>query len=340
MKIFYSAKQELHNPPYEGINQGKCIPSQENHNRIKRALFLLQNEPWAEILTPQDFGLIPILEVHSDQYRDYLQNAYEVWQPLSPAPGMAFIPYTYGINHQTAQSMSGIEQGGFFLLDTTVGISGGTYIAAIESAYCALSGAQAISLGEPVAVGLCRPPGHHAGAEICGGYCFLNNAAIAAQWLSHKGKVAILDIDYHAGNGTQDIFYDRPDVFMVSIHADPAREYPYYAGFASETGTGKGAGCHHNFPLPTGTDDSLYLDTLNQALALISDYSPDYLVVSVGMDIYKDEPIGDFSVTQNGIRQIGQRISALTNPTLIVLEGGYYLPLFGENFCSFVQTFI
>lgn len=340
MKIFYSAKQELHNPPYEGIHEGKCLPSQEIHNRIDRALLNLRKEPWSEIQSPQNFGLAPILEVHSNQYLDYLQQAYEVWEPFSPAPGMAFIPYTYGIDHQTAQSMSGIEQGGFFLLDTTVGITSGTYLGAIESAFCALSGARAISLGEPVAVGLCRPPGHHAGPEICGGYCFLNNAAIAAQWLSHKGKVAILDIDYHAGNGTQDIFYARSDVLMISIHADPAREYPYYAGFANETGEGPGVGSHHNFPLPAGTDDALYLDTLNQALALISDFSPNYLIVSVGMDIYKEEPIGDFQVTQKGIQQIGESISALKYPTLIVLEGGYYLPLFGENFCAFVQTFI
>ena len=340
MKIFYSVQQELHNPPYEGIHEGKCLPSQEVHKQIEHALFGLQKESWAEIQPPQDFGLAPILEIHSAQYLNYLQNAYQAWEPFSPAPGMAFIPYTYGIDHQTAQSLSGMEQGGFFLLDTTVGITGGTYIAAIESAFCALSGARAIAQGEPVAVGLCRPPGHHAGAEICGGYCFLNNAAIAAQWLSDTGKVAILDIDYHAGNGTQDIFYDCSDVLMVSIHADPAREYPYYAGFASETGRGPGIGYHHNFPLTAGTDDALYLDTLNQALALISDFSPNYMVVSVGMDIYKEEPIGDFKVTQNGIRQIGERISALKYPTLIVLEGGYYLPLFGGNFCSFVRTFI
>ena len=166
------------------------------------------------------------------------------------------------MDHPTSLTLNGTEQYGFFVMDTTVAITPGTFSAAIDAAYCALSGAQALTTGETAVFALNRPPGHHAGREICGGYCYFNNAAIAAQWLSQLGKVAILDVDYHAGNGTQDIFYERANVLTVSLHADPTFEYPSYAGFAHETGLGAGEGFHHNFPLPAGTDLPRYSNPL------------------------------------------------------------------------------
>ena len=165
-------------------------------------------------------------------------------------------------------------------------------------------------------------------------------AAIAANLLSKHGKTAILDIDFHAGNGTQDIFYERSDVLVVSLHADPDREYPYFAGFTYETGSGDGIGFHHNFPLPTGIKDKQYLLVLDQALNRVNEFQPDYLVLSAGMDIYKDDPIGDFDITREGIRQIGERISHLLIPTTIVMEGGYHLPTFAENFTTLIEAFI
>ena len=181
-------------------------------------------------------------------------------------------------------------------MDTTVSYTNGTYAAALDAANCAISGAEAITQGQSVAFALCRPPGHHAGREICGGYCYLNNAAIAAQWLSRLGRVVILDVDFHAGNGTQEIFYDRPDVYMISIHADPGGEYPYFAGHAWEKGIGPGLGYHQNFPLSPGTDDGQYLEVLDQALVLIDRFSLQHLVVSAGMDTYKDDPLGSLSL--------------------------------------------
>jgi len=202
-----------------------------------------------------------------------------------------------------------------------------------------LSAAEAVAKGERSAFALCRPPGHHAGKDYAGGYCFINNASVAANWLSSKGKVALLDIDYHCGNGTQDIFYDREDVLTISIHADSNFEYPHFAGYADERGTGKGLGFHHNFPLPAGTQDSAYLSTLDRALELIRNFEPAYLVVSAGMDIYADDPLGKIKVTTDGIIEIGKRISAPALRTVIVMEGGYNNEALGKNMTGFLGEF-
>jgi acetoin utilization deacetylase AcuC-like enzyme len=215
----------------------------------------------------------------------------------------------------------------------------GTYEAALSSANCALSGTQALLESEHVAFALCRPPGHHAGKDYAAGYCFINNAAVAANILTSEGKVAVLDIDYHAGNGTQDIFYSRSDILTISIHADPAYEYPYYAGYAEETGAGDGLGFHHNYPLPAGTDDSQYIETLRAAIEQTSRFQPKYLIVSAGMDIYDGDPLGKFKVTQKGIREIGNQIESLGFPTLFVMEGGYANETLGDNIIILLEPF-
>ena len=200
--------------------------------------------------------------------------------------------------------------------------------------------ARAVWAGEASdAFAIVRPPGHHAGKDYAGGYCFINNASVAANWLSERGKVALLDIDYHCGNGTQDIFYEREDVFTISIHADPDFEYPHSAGFANETGSGKGLGFHRNFPLPAGTDDVAYLKTLEEALGLIQRFNPRYLVISAGMDIYADDPLGTIRVTTDGIGEIGKRIAALGLPSVIVMEGGYNNDVLGTNVVTFLDAF-
>jgi acetoin utilization deacetylase AcuC-like enzyme len=222
-------------------------------------------------------------------------------------------------------------------MDLSAGIVEGTYESALSSANCALSAAQAVAeRGDLSAFGLCRPPGHHAGKDYAGGYCFINNASVAANWLSSRGRVAVLDIDYHAGNGTQDIFYDRDDVLTVSIHADPDFEYPNYSGYTNERGSGHGYGFHHNFLLPQGADDTSYLSTLNKAVDLIREFKPAYLVVSAGMDIYADDPLGTIKVTTDGIAEIGERIAALDLPSVIIMEGGYANEALGRNILAFL----
>jgi acetoin utilization deacetylase AcuC-like enzyme len=193
--------------------------------------------------------------------------------------------------------------------------------------------------GEGAAFALCRPPGHHAGRDYAGGYCFINNASVAANWLSAQGKVAVLDVDYHCGNGTQDIFYRRRDVLTISIHADPNYEYPYYAGYADETGADAGLGFHRNFPLERGADDARYLSALEEALTLVREFAPKHVVVSVGMDIYAEDPLGKIGVSTEGIGEIGGRISRLDLPTAIIMEGGYNNEALGRNINKFLSPF-
>ena len=340
MKIFYSTTHQLHNPPFEIFEGGVHMPYLENPDRMERILAALKVEDWAELSEPEDFGLDPILAVHDAGYVDFLRSAYTEWmQEETSYEKDLFLPATFAPRDCSRIPNSLLGRAGYYITDLSAPILEGTYQAALGSANCALSGAKTIQSGERAAFALCRPPGHHAGKSNCGGYCYLNNAAIAANWLSGHGKVAILDIDYHAGNGTQDIFYERGDVLTISIHADPDFEYPSYHGYADETGAGSGSGLHRNFPLPAGTDDARYLSTVDDALSLIQSFAPAYLVVSAGMDLYTGDPLGSFMVTREGIQQIGARIVSLQLPTLIVMEGGYSNDALGENIAALLEIF-
>jgi acetoin utilization deacetylase AcuC-like enzyme len=348
MKIFYSDDHRKHDPAFEVYDGGQRVPYLEAPQRMERILNALNKTAWAEVLPPRDFGLSPLRAVHSESYLAFLASAWTEWLASTPetesaSDKTALLPATFAAKRdQMPESILG--KAGFFLLDLSVPVVAGTYAAALASANCALSAADSISpssaRGPSTAFALCRPPGHHAGREIAGGYCFLNNAAIAAAWLTRFGKVAILDVDYHAGNGTQDIFYARSDVLTISIHADPAFEYPYYAGYAAETGEGAGLGFHRNFPLPHGTDDTAYLKTLDQALQQIIAFQPQCLVVSLGMDIYESDPLGSFKITRNGIHEIGRRIASLRLPGAIIMEGGYNTDALGDNVVAFLDGFI
>jgi len=340
MQIFYTDNHKLHNPPFELFDGGQRVPYLENPERMERILSVLKGLDWTEILAPEDFGLDPILAVHDTDYLDFLRTAFEEWmQEETTYEKTALLPATFPPRGWPHRPKSILGRAGYHTFDLSAPIVAGTYEAAIGSANCALSGAKAITGGELSAFALCRPPGHHAGKSFSGGYCYLNNAAIAANWLSALGKVAILDIDYHAGNGTQDIFYERGDVLTISIHADPDEAYPSFCGYADETGTGAGSGWHRNFPLPAGTDDAQYLSTLDEALGLVPLFAPQYLVVSAGMDIFGGDPLGTFKVTRQGIRQIGERVASLQLQTLIVMEGGYNNDALGENISTLLENF-
>ncbi|HXF86514.1 MAG TPA: histone deacetylase family protein [Anaerolineales bacterium] len=336
MKVYYSTTHLKHYPSFEVFDGGLRVPYLENPERMDRILRALRSVAWAEILAPYDFGLDPIRAVHDEEYLDFLASCWTEWLTLAPKDLSVLLPATFALRRQPKRPKSLLGRAGYYLMDLSACIVEGTYEAALASANCALSAAQAVMNGERSAFGLCRPPGHHAGKDYAGGYCFINNAAVAAQWLSSKGHVAILDIDYHAGNGTQDIFFERDDVLTISIHADPYFEYPYFIGHADERGRGRGFGYHHNFPLPSGTEEEAYLATLETALDLIRNFKPAYLVVSAGMDIYEDDPLGTIKVTTNGIAQIGKRIASLDLPTVIVMEGGYNNDALGKNILAFL----
>jgi len=336
MNIYYSEMHRKHEPPFEVFEGGLRVPYLENPDRMDRILKALHSVDWANIQEPKDFGLGPLLAVHDKEYLDFLASAWTEWLATDPKDPSTLLPATFALRRHPHKPKSLLGRAGYYMMDLSACIVEGTYVAALESANCALSAAQAVANGEQSAFGLCRPPGHHAGKDYAGGYCFINNASVAASWLSSKGHVAILDVDYHCGNGTQDIFYERDDVLTISIHADPDHEYPSYIGYADERGMGRGFGYHHNFPLPAGTGDDAYLETLYQALSRVREFKPDYLVISAGMDIYADDPLGTIKVTTEGIGKIAHKIAALDLPTVIVMEGGYNNDALGRNILAFL----
>ena len=318
------------------------MPYFENPDRMDRILSALDKTDWAELVKPIDFGLSPIRAVHDPAYISFLASAWTEWLDSDPevasAPEThAFLPATFALRRHPRVPSTLLGKAGYYMMDLSACIVEATYMAALSSANCALSAAQFITQNSSSAFALCRPPGHHAGKDYAAGYCFINNAAVAANWLSSEGKIALLDIDYHAGNGTQDIFYERGDVLTISIHADPDYEYPHYIGYADETGAGAGLGFHRNFPLPAGTNDAQYLSALEEALGMIRKFAPAYLVLSAGMDTFDGDPLGKFKVSRNGFTEIGKRIAALGVPTVVIMEGGYANAALGENIVTLLE---
>jgi acetoin utilization deacetylase AcuC-like enzyme len=344
MKIFYSETHHKHQPPFEVFDGGKRVPYLENTDRMDRILDAFAKTDWTELTPPADFGLDPIYAVHDRGYIAFLESAWREWLILDPEVAAspeqnAFLPATFALRRKPRVPSTLLGKAGYYMMDLSACIVAGTYEAILASANCALSAAESVISDQSSAFALCRPPGHHAGKDYAGGYCFINNASVAANWLSSRGKVAILDIDYHAGNGTQDIFYERSDVLTISIHGDPDFEYPHYFGYADETGSGTGLGFHKNFPLPKETGDEGYLSALNEALKLIQNFAPNYLVVSAGMDTFDGDPLGTFKVTRAGFAEIGKRIAALMLPTAIIMEGGYANAALGENIVTLLENF-
>jgi acetoin utilization deacetylase AcuC-like enzyme len=230
---------------------------------------------------------------------------------------------------------------GLFSYDAGTPLTAGTWTAARAGVDCALSAAQAVAGGARAAFALTRPPGHHAGADFFGGYCFLNNAALAAQWLRDAGvdRVAVLDIDYHHGNGTQAIFYDRPDVFFASVHGDPRTEYPFYLGHADERGEGAGAGFNLNVPLPRGTAFPAWRDGMAHALRGISAFGAQVLVVSLGVDTFSGDPVAGFGLETPDYLRVGEDLAAAGLPTVFVFEGGYAVAEIGVNAVNVLEGF-
>jgi acetoin utilization deacetylase AcuC-like enzyme len=230
---------------------------------------------------------------------------------------------------------------GYYSMDAGVPITSGTWAAVSDAVNVALTGARHVREGARSAFSLCRPPGHHAAADYMGGYCYINNAAVAAQSFLDAGakRVAILDVDYHHGNGTQSIFYHRPDVLFASLHGDPRTEYPFFLGHADETGTGAGLGYNANFPLQPGTAWADYTVALDAACARVADYAPDALVVSLGVDTFEEDPISQFKLRSADYLRIGEAIGRLGKPTLFVMEGGYAVAAIGVNAVNVLTGF-
>jgi acetoin utilization deacetylase AcuC-like enzyme len=276
------------------------------------------------------------LAIHTPRLIAFLQTAHARFAELHGRPRPA-VPDSFAVRGVTqAEPPSIWGQLGYYCADTLTPILAGTWTAAYWSAQTALSAAAAVAEGAPLAYALTRPPGHHAYADLIGGYCYLNNAAIAAAWLAAQGRrVAVLDTDYHHGNGTQAIFYDRDDVLVVSLHADPAVEFPYFCGHAAERGAGAGLGFNFNIPLPAGTAEPDYLAALERALDAIGRFDPAVVVVSHGFDTIQGDPEGGFALSPDSFSRIGQRVRDLHRPVLVVQEGGYLLESLGEAMIAF-----
>jgi acetoin utilization deacetylase AcuC-like enzyme len=337
MKVIFSELQKDHYPK-NFLSSGA---PQENPEVPERADRLLQAALAAglELLEPEDVGLEPIAAVHTPEYLQFLQNIYRRWCYIDGASAEV-VPNIHPDRRDGAYPASAVGQAGFHMLDTGCPISAETWTSALISAHTALQGAALLIDEEDSAYALCRPPGHHAGKDFAAGFCYLNNSAIAAQeLLAEFGRVAILDIDVHHGNGTQDIFYQRSDVLTVSLHADPERFYPFFWGHAAERGRGEGLGYNLNIPLQRGTGDKDYITQLDKALTRIEAFAPGALVVALGLDAHESDPFQGLAISTAGFGKIAARIASLELPTLLVQEGGYVSDELGANLESFLEGF-
>ena len=336
MLTIYAAVQHTHRPAYV-VKQGQHSPSFDAPERIDSILAAIETRGLGPVIEPSDAGLERVRAVHDGGMVEYLATAYErqeaeanvstpVFPTFFPPPGQRRRPGCF----------EGLK--GFYCTNTGVPIDENTWKAALASAHCAVTGARVLRSGESTVYALCRPPGHHAGPDFFGGYCYLNNAAIATQVLRENGeRVAILDTDYHHGNGTQAFFYAEPDVWYGSLHIDPETDYPFFAGYADEVGVGAGEGTNWNVPLAPGTGQERYLSALEALLARLIVFGPQWLIVSAGFDTYINDPVGTFQLATAGFDEIGRRIRALNIPTLVVQEGGYGVPDLGRNVVALLK---
>ena len=343
MITFYNHLHSLHQGKFE-MFRGALVPCFEVPARADHVLAELQHRKLGTVQQPHGFDDAALERIHSPRYLRFLATAWEQWVALDPAHAdKDILPSVW----PTRTFRTDVEPDNFaaklglYSFDAGSPFTAGTWVAARAGAHCALSAAQQLVQGDRAAFALSRPPGHHAGADFFGGYCFLNNAALATQHLRDAGmaKVAVLDIDYHHGNGTQAIFYDRPDVFFTSIHGDPRTEFPFYLGHADETGSGAGQGANLNIPLPRGTGFERWSAALEQALQAITRFGADALVVSLGMDTFEGDPISGFTLKSADYFAVGQRLEAAGLPTVLVFEGGYAVAEVGVNVANVLEAF-
>jgi acetoin utilization deacetylase AcuC-like enzyme len=332
MILVYPSGHARHRPPYEIFN-GTPEPHAEVPERIERIRKAIESIGDINTISAKRFPLSWVERVHDKGYIRYLADASRIAGSAYTYPSV--FPYA---DHRGVTSA--IARRGQYAFDLYTPINNTTYDVACQSAFAALTAALEVRSGERIAYALCRPPGHHAEYARMGGYCYFNNAAIAAEYLCAKGRVAVLDIDVHHGNGTQHIFYRRKDVLVVNIHANPGDKFPFFSGNAHERGEGKGVGYNKNFPLKLKTGDRTYHKVLGQALGVIKSFAPKYLVVSAGYDAHMHDPIGGLSLTTDYYHRMGSAIAGLNIPSVLVQEGGYNTSTLGDVAKMFVEGFL
>jgi acetoin utilization deacetylase AcuC-like enzyme len=343
MDVVYSPRHLAHDIDTETY-MGVGVPANEVAERAERIRTALEADGGFRLVAPTEHGEGPITAVHDPGLVRFLEVA---WSELrAQNVPRAFLSADTYPNRAMFEGMSEEAIGklvreprqiggraGFWGLDSAAPVVAGTYDAARAAVDVALTTVDLVFDGAPMAYGLCRPPGHHAARSMYGGYCFFNNAAVAAQAIVERTgePVAILDVDFHHGNGTQQIFWRRGDVRYVSIHADPERQYPYFLGHADETGEGEGSGANRNLPLRAGATNTDYLAATDQAVDWIAQVPGSIVVVSLGFDTYGLDPIGDFALTTEAYHEVGRRVASLGRRLVILQEGGYHRPSLGEN---------
>ncbi len=332
MKTVFSPLHAGHAGQMELV-AGAIVPGFEKPSRAEYIRARVESERLGPIIAPVEHDLAAARRVHTADYIDFLPTVWPDWVAAGfPGSAMPFTRPTRGLRGDVRpQRIDALL--GYYSFDGGATFVEGTW-AAIKSSYdVALTAAALVKGGERSAFALCRPPGHHAGAAFMGGYCYINNAAVAAQWYRDQGarRVSILDVDYHHGNGTQEIFYDRADVQVINLHGDPMAEYPFYLGHADERGAGAGEGFNINYPMPSGTQWDAWNAALEDGCARLAAYAPDVVVVSLGVDTFEKDPISQFKLRSSDYPKIGERIAKLGLPTLFVMEGGYAVEEIGVN---------
>lgn len=345
MQLFFDPTQADHRPTQYGVH-GRLVAPLENPDRAATLVAGLESLG-LDRQAPGDHGLAPILAVHADHYVAYLAENFALFRHL-PNAGPEALPNVHPYVSSGAdfaprgkpRTTGILGRTGWYVGDLSCAIMEGTYRAAYASAQTAVAAAASVRAGAPASFALCRPPGHHAYADRANGFCFFNNAAIAAEHLRQRfGRVAILDFDTHHGDGTQAIFYRRSDVLVASTHTDPSAYYPHFAGYAEETGAGEGEGCNLNIPLPFGADDTAFVAAVEALAGKVAAFGADALVISAGWDAHRDDPLSKLEVTSDAYTAVGRMLGALGLPTVIVQEGGYSLAAVADAAPRFVKAF-
>jgi acetoin utilization deacetylase AcuC-like enzyme len=336
MKIFYSATQTRHMPS-RSFYRGRFTPAHENPERVACLLRALERaECVAQV--PADAGFAPILAVHDSDYVEFVRDAWTRWRVEDTSAEV--IPNVFPPSRESVRNRAALPvlaQAGVFMGDLSCPIGKGTFEGAYWSAQTAVAATDAVLAGEPLALALCRPPGHHAQRDRASGYCFFNNAAIAATRLRERyARVAIVDFDMHHGDGTQAIFYARGDVLTASTHADPRDTFPFFSGAAHECGEGEGIGANLNIPLPAGADDETFVAAVAALFERARAFGAEALVIAAGWDAHGDDPLSPFEVTSAAYARIARLIRTQALPTVIVQEGGYHLGAIEDALLAFL----
>lgn len=344
MLIVHNTLHRQHAGRHE-MFRGRLVPCHESPDRLDHLLAELQRRPLGELTEPGPLDEALLARIHSPRYLQFLAGAWDEWVALDPANAeLDALPSVWPVRGFRSDVLPAnfAARMGLFSFDAGTPLTAGSWAAARQGAACAVAAAQAVvSRSTRSAFALTRPPGHHAGADFFGGYCFLNNAALAAQALRDGGfdRVAVLDVDFHHGNGTQSIFYARGDVLTVSVHGDPATEYPFYLGYADERGEGEGAGCNLNLPLPRGTGFADWRAALGRGLDEVRRFGAQALVVPLGVDTFEGDPISAFKLRSADYFDVGRDLASAGLPTVFTFEGGYAVAEVGINAVNVLEGF-